>query len=135
MNDCLFCNIIKGLIPCNKVYEDSSIIGFLDINPANLGHVLIVPKKHYRNIYDTDNEVLKSMIIASKKVSKALKVGLGAEGINIISNNEEVAGQLVFHIHFHLIPRFEGDGNKWILNKKDYLGQEKEVIEKIKKFL
>ena len=107
-NDCLFCKIIKGEIPSNKVYEDDYAFAFLDINPSTEGHTLIIPKKHYQNITDIPAEDLSNFMQSLQKVAKGLlKFG---NGLNILQNNGETAGQLVFHLHFHLIPRREGDG-------------------------
>ena len=112
MNDCLFCKIITGEIPSAKIYENKSSFAFLDINPINHGHVLLIPKKHSRNIFDTDDEVLKQLAPTLKKLSTAVKDGVGADGINIHINNEPAAGQVIFHTHIHIIPRFESDNIK-----------------------
>ena len=136
MKDCIFCKIVEGKLPCHKVYEDDSTLGFLDISPSNLGHTLVVTKKHYTNIFDVDDNELRKLIIAVKKVSSAMKNGLGAEGVNLLVNNEEIAGQLVFHIHFHIVPRFKDDNVRVIASKKkSYSDNEKEIVGKIRTFL
>lgn len=134
MEECIFCKIAKGEIPCAKVYEDSKTIAFLDIHPASQkgGHTLVLPKKHYELISDIPDDELISLSKTIKKISKAiLKYG---EGLNIIQNNKKVAGQYVSHIHFHLVPRFENDNiiiEKWSTYKyKD--GEMEKVLEKIK---
>ncbi|MEA2112992.1 MAG: HIT family protein [Patescibacteria group bacterium] len=118
MNDCLFCKIVSGEIPCHKVYEDKNFLAFLDINPANLGHTLIIPKKHSKNILEMDDELSKEMIIIIKKISKKIKTSLKSDGINILMNNEAGAGQIIFHTHVHIIPRFLDDGLKHWPSKK-----------------
>ena len=108
MDSCVFCKIIKGELKSQKVYEDEDVIAFLDINPIHKGHTLVVSKKHYDNIYEIPDEDLKKLIVVVKKVAIALKK-MGADGVNIVQNNDEAAGQRVFHIHFHVIPRYYGD--------------------------
>ncbi len=108
--DCLFCNITAGKIPCTKVYEDDTVLAFLDIHPVNIGHTLIVPKTHHTNLYETPDEVLSQMMSVAKKLSIAIKNALGTDGINIEMNNDSVAGQIIFHTHIHIVPRFSGDG-------------------------
>jgi len=111
MSDSIFTQIIKDKIPSSKVYEDDESIAFLDIHPVNKGHVLVVPKKQYRNIYDTPDEVLAHLMVVAKKLSCAIKEATKADGINIIMNNEPAAGQMVTdHVHLHIIPRHIGDG-------------------------
>jgi histidine triad (HIT) family protein len=112
MNDCLFCKIAAGEIPAEKIYEDSGAIAFLDINPINPGHTLIIPKEHYRNIFEMPDETLSQIAPLVKKISEALKESLDADGINIGMNNEPAAGQEVFHAHIHIMPRYENDGYK-----------------------
>lgn len=125
--DCVFCKIIKGEIPCLKVYEDEHSFAFLSIEPAvpKGGHTLVIPKKHYELISEIPDEELASLMKSLKKVSKAvLKFG---EGMNLVQNNKKAAGQIVSHMHFHLIPRFEGDNikfNYWEGNKLS----EKEMV-------
>ena len=112
MDDCLFCKIIKGDIPATKVYEDKQCLAFLDINPINKGHTLVIPKQHCKDIYDVPEETLKSVSIAAKKVSIAVKKAMGCDGVNIGMNNGASAGQVIFHMHFHVMPRFENDGHE-----------------------
>lgn len=134
--DCLFCKIIKGEIPSTKVYEDDTCYAFLDINPVNIGHTLLVPKAHSENLYDTPDETLSKLAPVLKKLSIAVKQGVGADGINIEMNNDPVAGQLIFHTHIHIVPRFEGDGFVHWKGARGYNdGEMKEVAEKISKAL
>ncbi len=118
MTDCIFCKIIKGEMPCYKIYEDEDFLVFLDIMPVNKGHTLVISKQHYETIIDTPDELLEKMINIMKKVTKALKQD--CDGVNIAQNNFKASGQLVPHIHFHIIPRFESDGLKsWPQGKYD----------------
>lgn len=110
MNDCLFCKIITGEIPSTKVYEDETVLAFLDIHPVNIGHTLVIPKTHYTSLYETPDEILAHIIAVAKKLSIAIKGALTADGINIEMNNDAPAGQVIFHTHIHIIPRFSGDG-------------------------
>lgn len=132
MKDCLFCKIVAGEIPSIKIYEDDDILAFSDIRLVNPGHILLVPKKHSRNIFDTENEVLKKISLGLKKLSIAVKNGMGTDGINIHMNNEPAAGQVIFHTHIHIIPRFEGDNLK-MWQGKEYREKDKQnFAEKIK---
>ena len=111
MSDSIFTQIIKDKIPSSKVYEDDDVVAFLDIHPINKGHVLVVPKKQYRTIYDTPEDTLAKMMIVAKKLATAIKKAVKADGINIIMNNDPAAGQMVTdHVHLHVIPRHIGDG-------------------------
>lgn len=108
--DCLFCKIVAGEIPAHKVYEDDKFIAFLDIKPVNPGHALIIPKAHYRNLFDMPSDLMSELGPLIKKIALAVKEATKAEGINIGWNNEPAAGQLIYHSHTHIMPRFEGDG-------------------------
>lgn len=136
MNDCIFCKIAKGEIPSNTVYENDSFRVILDINPANEGHCLIIPKKHGKDIFELDNETVKSAFGLAKKVSEAVKVAFNSEGLNIVQNNGELAGQTVDHFHIHVIPR-KKDDNVNISSQAIKLTEEKfkEIKEKIQKYI
>ncbi len=108
-DDCLFCKIATGDIPCYKIYEDDLAIAFLDIEPVHVGHTLVIPKDHLENIFELPEDTLAHMIKIAKKVSHALR-DTGAEGININTNNGIVAGQTIFHSHIHIMPRYKDDG-------------------------
>jgi histidine triad (HIT) family protein len=110
--DELFLKIIKGELPSFKVYEDEYTFAFLTIQPNTKGHTLVVPKKYSENLYDTDEETLAKVITSVKKVALLLKKSLKADGIKIAQNNERLGGQAVFHLHFHVIPRYKEDGLK-----------------------
>ena len=108
--DCIFCKIAGGNIPSSTVYEDEQFRVILDLSPATKGHALILPKQHYANIFEIDEHVLKDLIVLAKKVATAMKETLNCDGVNIVQNNGEVAGQTVFHFHMHTIPRYKDDG-------------------------
>lgn len=130
--DCLFCNIVSGAIPSTKVYEDDVVFAFLDIHPVNIGHTLVIPKTHHTNLYDTEDVTLAHMMTTVKKLSVAIKSALNADGVNIEMNNDPVAGQIIFHAHLHIVPRFEGDGFKHWHGARDYnKGEDVEVAQKI----
>ena len=107
MSDCIFCQIVSGQIPSSKVYEDEEVLAFLDITQVTKGHTLVIPKKHYRNVLEMDAEAASSLFARVPKIAQQLQEKLGASGVNIINNNEEAAGQTVFHTHVHLLPRFD----------------------------
>ena len=109
MADCIFCRIIKEESPCAKIYEDERVISFLDINPINAGHTLVLPKRHYMTLFDIELEDLHACTAASKKIAMAVYKATKASGLNFFQNNYRPAGQLIDHIHFHLIPRFHQD--------------------------
>lgn len=116
MADCIFCKIIAGDIPSYTIYEDEEFKAFLDVNPASKGHALIVPKAHYANLFEIDEEVAARAMKLGKKLATRMTEVLGCDGINLLQNNNEAAGQTVFHFHMHLVPRYENPKNKYILN-------------------
>ena len=116
MADCIFCKIIAGEIPSYTIHEDEEFKVFLDVNPASKGHALIVPKTHYADIYDIDEDVAARAMKLAKKLATRMTEVLGCEGFNLMQNNNEAAGQTVFHFHMHLIPRYLHSKNNDILN-------------------
>jgi len=115
MKNCVFCKIINKEIKSNIVYEDESIIAFLDINPVSEKHTLIVPKKHYENIYDIPEELLSKLTKVAKKLAIEYKQKYNITNLNLLNANGKNAQQSVFHYHLHLVPRKEKDGlNLWI---------------------
>lgn len=110
--ECLFCKFAKKEIPCKIIYENRKVMAFLDINPAGKlsGHTLIIPKKHYEQLEEIEDDYLEEIIKTAKRLSKAIKKASGAEGLNLIQNNGKAAGQAIMHAHFHLIPRKHADG-------------------------
>lgn len=107
--NCIFCKILAGDIPSTTVYEDESFKAILDVSPAARGHVIILPKNHAPNIFELPDEDASKIMIVAKKIASALKAAYQCDGVNILQNNGEAAGQTVFHLHVHVIPRFEGD--------------------------
>ncbi len=133
MADCIFCKIVSGEIPCAKVYEDDHVLAFLDINPLMPGHTLLIPKKHAETIFDMTPEETAACGAALQKVAAAVFKGMDAEGMNILQNNYEISGQEIFHVHFHLMPRTQGDGFKVPWPAKQYAPGEMEAV--LKKIL
>lgn len=109
MDNCIFCKIIGGEIPSATIYEDDEFKVILDRFPSNEGHVLILPKKHYANIFEIDEEVAARLFKLAVKTAKNMKEALGLEAMNLVQNNGSMAGQTVHHFHLHLIPRYEND--------------------------
>ena len=135
MNDCLFCKLINDEIPSQKIYEDNTVIAFLDITPVNPGHTLVIPKKHYVDIFDTPQNIWHSIMDTVQKLSPVIKKVLHADGINIEMNNERAAGQIISHTHVHIIPRFDDDGFKHWPGTPYSEGEWARTAEKIKKQL
>jgi len=108
MEDCMFCKIIRGEIPCFKVYEDERVLAFEDINPISEGHTLVIPKKHAENLWDITAEDLTAVQLASKKIIKGIKDALKPTGVAALQLNGRGANQVVMHYHLHLIPRIGG---------------------------
>lgn len=107
--NCIFCKILAGEIPSTAVYEDDDFKAVLDVNPAARGHVIILPKNHAANIYELPDEDASKIMIVAKKIATAIEKAYHCDGVNILQNNGEAAGQTVFHLHVHVIPRFKGD--------------------------
>jgi histidine triad (HIT) family protein len=108
-DNCIFCKIANGEIPSRTVYEDDSFRVILDNGPATKGHALVLPKDHYADLFEIPEDVAAAAIVTAKKAAALLKEKLHADGLNIVQNNGEAAGQSVFHLHIHVIPRFVGD--------------------------
>ncbi|MGN0832902.1 MAG: HIT family protein [Kiritimatiellia bacterium] len=108
-NDCVFCAIAAGEIPSFKLYEDELVLACLDIGPFSEGHTLVIPKAHSTGLLDTDDATLAAVIARVKQVAAHLQAKLGCDGFNVLQNNGEAAGQTVRHLHFHVIPRRNGD--------------------------
>jgi len=135
MEDCIFCKIVAGDIPSHKVYEDNTAYAFLDIQPSNIGHTLVIPKEHSRNALAMSDDNFAMLMRIVHHVAHAVKKGVGAEGVNIILNNENVAGQKVFHTHAHIVPRFANDGHEWWVHKHFSEDETKKATEKITSLL
>ena len=120
MSDCVFCSIVAGGIPCTKVWDDDEVLAFMDIGPVVKGHVLVIPKAHHETITTMPASLLAKVITVAQRVAAAQLKGLGADGVNIHQSNGAVAGQVVPHMHFHVIPRFADDGHSWNWAAKSY---------------
>ena len=107
--NCVFCLIIRKQAPASIIYEDEQVAAFLSNRPVNWGHTLVVPKKHYENIYEISEEEAAYLFKIVKRVADAVKAATGTEGIRIVQNNGEAAGQVVFHLHVHIIPMRPGN--------------------------
>ena len=131
--DCIFCKIANGDIPSKTLYEDEDFRVILDLGPATKGHALILPKEHADNLYELPDETASKVFVLAKKLAIKMKEKLNCDGLNIVQNNGEAAGQTVQHFHMHLIPRYEGDqvGITW---KPGTLTDEvkNEILEKLK---
>lgn len=127
-DDCIFCKIANGDIPSATLYEDEEFRVILDLGPAAKGHALILPKDHYANLYEIDDEVAgRAFKLAKKMVMKMTDI-LGCDGYNIVQNNGEAAGQTVFHFHMHLIPRYKDDNAGFGWNTGKLTEEDKEEI-------
>jgi histidine triad (HIT) family protein len=107
---CIFCKLANGEIPTATLYEDEDFRVILDASPAAKGHALIIPKEHYANLYELDDELAAKVLVLAKKMITKLTDVLGCDGYNIVQNNGEAAGQTVYHFHLHMIPRYKDDG-------------------------
>ena len=120
MDNCIFCKIVKGEIPSFKIFENDRVFSFFDINPLTKGHVLVIPREHYENIFDIPENDLKEIISIAKKLSERIKEKLNADGVNLMNASGEAAEQNVNHFHLHIVPRYKADGlemNKWWQSK------------------
>jgi histidine triad (HIT) family protein len=107
---CIFCEIVAGRAPASVVYEDADVMAFMDLIPATEGHLLVIPRAHYRNIFDTPPELAARVMEVGARLAPALRQATGCAGMNVYIANEPAAGQDVWHLHMHLIPRYPGDG-------------------------
>jgi histidine triad (HIT) family protein len=135
MDDCIFCKIIRQEIPADIVYEDDSVLAFLDIRPVSRGHTLLIPKRHFPNLLETEDAVLADMMKKTKRVAEGIMKATGAAGFNLGVNTNPAAGQIVFHTHFHIIPRYAGDGLKSWPHRDSEPKTRAGIAEEIKKFL
>ncbi len=110
MDNCIFCKIAKGEIPSNTIYEDDSFRVILDNGPATKGHALVLPKEHYADLFEIPEDVVGEAVKVAKKVASNMKEKLACDGLNLVQNNGEAAGQTVMHFHLHIIPRYADDG-------------------------
>ena len=133
-DDCLFCKIVAGQIPVTKIYEDEVVLSFLDIGPISDGHTLVIPKQHYEKLHECPAELLGQVFTRIGKIAHAASAAMNSAGYNLLCNNGRAAGQLIEHLHFHIVPRNTGDGlfNHWpSVEYED--GRMEEVAEAIRK--
>lgn len=112
-DDCIFCKLANAIFDTNTLYEDEDFRVIFDLSPATEGHVLILPKEHYANVFELPEDVAAKVYVVAKKIATALKEVTGCAGVNILQNNGEAAGQTVFHFHMHVIPRYDENIIKW----------------------
>lgn len=126
--NCIFCKIANGDIPSSTIYEDELFRVILDLSPATKGHALILPKQHMADIFEMDETTAEKIFVLASRIAKAMKIALNCDGLNIVQNNGEVAGQTVFHFHMHIIPRYHDDGQNitWIPGTSE--AEEREAI-------
>jgi histidine triad (HIT) family protein len=119
--DCIFCKIVAGEIPCFKLYESDDTLAFMDINPANEGHALVIPKEHSADIHAVSDAAISSTVITAKKIAAAIEKTLSPDGMNLLQCNGRAAAQSVLHFHMHVLPRRKGDELKlnWGLEPGD----------------
>jgi histidine triad (HIT) family protein len=136
MDDCVFCKMVEGEIPLAKVYEDEAVLAFLDIRPISDGHTLVIPKQHCTRVHECDPEILGQLALRLGKVARAVITAMECDGYNVLCNNGSAAGQVVEHLHFHIIPRNTGDAvfNRWPAYKYSE-GRLDELAEKIRENL
>lgn len=135
-NECIFCKIVAGEIPCFKLYEDDETLSFMDINPANVGHALVISKEHWQNVYEIPDALIASVAVTVKRIAQAARSALSPDGVNVVQANGKGAAQSVEHFHVHVLPRTLGDDLKlnWGLNPGD-MEQVKVCSEKLKSAL
>lgn len=125
MDDCVFCRIIAGKLPCHKVYEDEKFISFMDINPVSEGHVLVLPKKHFATLLDVDPETAAAYLPVVRKVAERVCSALGVKDFNVLNANGKLAQQSENHVHYHIVPRRPNDGlDLWFHGRKETTREE-----------
>ena len=135
-DNCIFCKLANGVFPTNSIYEDEDFNVILDASPATKGHALILPKEHYANMFEIDDDILAKAAKLAKKIMTHEKEILGCDGYNLVQNNGEAAGQTVFHFHMHLIPRYSDNNESKMINWKpnEFSDEEmKDICDKMKR--
>lgn len=127
-DDCIFCKLANGVFQTNSIYEDDKFNVILDLGPATKGHALILPKEHADNLYELPDETAAAAMVLAKKLAKKMVDKLGADGLNVVQNNGEAAGQTVMHYHLHLIPRYKNDGQHILWNPTEPSSEELEAV-------
>lgn len=132
--DCIFCKIVKGEIPSTRVYEDAEVLAFMDIGPIVKGHTLVIPKQHVDPLTEVPPGLLARVMTVVQKIAQAQVNGMKADGVNVLNANGKAAGQVVPHVHFHVVPRFATDGHHWNWAAKKYgsMDEMKQYAERIK---
>ncbi|BES81914.1 HIT family protein [Pyrodictium abyssi] len=134
--DCIFCEIVRGELPSVNIYEDDKVVAFLDIYPINPGHTLVVPKRHAEQLDQLTDEEAAALINAVKKLAPRIVKAVKAHGYNVVANNGKAAGQIIFHVHFHIVPRFEGDNCKFDCSRsKPSMEELREIGEQIRRHI
>jgi len=135
--ECIFCAIVEGKIPSTTVYEDEDVFAFMDISPATPGHLVVIPKQHFRNIFDIPAEVASKIMKAVVPIAAAIREALNPDGLNLIQNNEAAGFQTVFHFHLHLIPRWNADSLQplWQPRNEGNIEEISNIADKIKEAL
>jgi histidine triad (HIT) family protein len=133
MNDCIFCKIVDKQIPAKVLFENDAVMAIMDIGPIIKGHALVISKQHHATLLETPPATVALLHQAAQKIAEAQMNAFGADGVNIMQNNGTAAGQVVPHIHIHVIPRFQNDGHHWNWNAKSYsnLDEMNQLAEKI----
>lgn len=134
--NCIFCKIGAGEIPSYQLYEDDDFKVFLDLSPTSFGHALIIPKEHYKNLFELDDNIAAKALVLAKKIGTAMMQALHCDGLNILQNNGEIAGQTMFHFHIHLIPRYENDNTKIVFDQNSLKEEDaKKIQEEMARFI
>jgi histidine triad (HIT) family protein len=107
--DCIFCKVLAGEIPSERVYEDEHVVGVMDINPWTRGHAVVIPRRHATNLFEISDEDLGHVAVGAKRLATKMRDTLGCDGVNLLQSNGPAAWQTIFHLHMHVIPRYEGD--------------------------
>lgn len=126
--ECIFCKIANGEIPSRTLYEDNDFRVILDLAPATKGHALILPKNHYKNLYEIEEETAAKVMPLAKKMAVEITQKLGCDGFNLMQNNNEIAGQTVFHFHMHLIPRYNNDNQNLVMKPQQATDEELDAV-------
>jgi histidine triad (HIT) family protein len=130
-DNCIFCKIANGEIPSRTIYEDDDFRVILDLAPATKGHALILPKEHFKNLYEISDDTAAKVLPLAKKMAEKMTNRLGCEGFNLIQNNNEIAGQSVFHFHMHLIPRYTDDNQNLVMKPNEVSADELDAVRDI----
>lgn len=134
--DCLFCRLIRGELPCAAVFESEHVFAFLDINPVNKGHVLVIPRKHAETMFDVPSGDGSVLLEAIQRIGRAVMRATGAQGLNVMQNNYKAAGQEVGHVHWHLIPRHTDDGHiPWTSGQYADEGEMRTLADAVRQYL